>query len=449
MGEVYLARHRGPDGFEKLVVLKTLLPHLSENDELLAMFKDEARLSARLIHPNICQTFEFDQADGTWYIAMEYLRGDDLRNLTRACDAQGQPIPAPLACRIVADAAAGLDFAHALRDETGHRFAIVHRDISPQNVFVTFSGGVKLIDFGVAKAAGGTHHTGTGALKGKFAYMSPEQVAGVPLDGRSDIFALGIVLHELLTRRRLFKAESDLETLANVRACNVPAPSAIDPRLPRALDDIVLTALAKDREHRYRTAQQLRLGLEQWLVDSRMSASSAHLEEFLQRVYGERLDPETDPERTPATSPAKELRARARTSSGLVRSRARAAAIGAAAVAALGVAAVARFTARPVAPPALAPASAAPQQAAPNVRVQVETVPPGAQIREGPTLVGISPAFWETTPGEHQLTFTLQGYRESTATVIVAEGSRYVVALARVRAEARRPARDPALKVER
>jgi serine/threonine-protein kinase len=350
----------------------------------------------------------------------------------------------------VADAAAGLDFAHALRDETGRRFGIVHRDISPQNVFVTFSGGVKIIDFGVAKAAGGTHNTRTGALKGKFAYMSPEQVAGAPLDGRSDIFALGIVLHELLTRRRLFKAESDLETLANVSACNVPAPSAIDPRLPRALDDIVLTALAKDRDHRYRTAQQLRLGLEQWLVDSRMSASSAHLEEFLQRVYGERLDPETDPERTPAASPgAKELRARARTSSGVVRSRARLAAMAAAAVAAVGVAAVARFTARPAAPPALAPPPAARPQAAPNVRVQVETVPPGAHIREGATLVGISPAFWETTPGEHHLTFTLPGYRESTATVIAAEGGRYMVALARVPAEAKRPARDPALKVER
>ena len=289
MGEVYLARQRGIDGFQKLLVLKTLLPHLCEDEEFITMFKDEARVTAQLIHPNICQVFEFDQAGGVYYMAMEYLRGEDLRKLWRACEQRGMPLPVPLICRIVADAAAGLDFAHSLRDARGQPYRIVHRDISPQNVLVTFEGGVKIIDFGVAKAAGRAQHTRTGALKGKYSYMSPEQVSGQSVDNRSDIFALGIVLHELLTGRRLFKADSDVQTLARVRECNVPPPSEINPQLPAGLDSIVLRALAKEPRERYGTAQEFRLAIEEWLIQGRMSASSAHLAEFLKRIYAERL----------------------------------------------------------------------------------------------------------------------------------------------------------------
>src|SRR5229473_2100159 len=243
MGEVYLARQRGIDGFQKLLVIKTLLPHLCEDEEFITMFKDEARVTAQLIHPNICQVFEFDQVGGVYYMCMEYLRGEDLR--------------VPLICRIIADAASGLDFAHRLRDAKGEPYHIVHRDISPQNILVTFEGGVKIIDFGVAKAAGRAQHTRTGALKGKCSYMSPEQAAGATVDGRSDIFALGIVLHELLTGRRLFKAEDDVQTLARVRECRVPPPSQLDPGLPPDLDPIVLKALAKDPAARYAGAQEL------------------------------------------------------------------------------------------------------------------------------------------------------------------------------------------------
>ena len=292
MGEVYLARQRGIDGFQKLLVIKTLLPHLCEDEEFITMFKDEARVTAQLIHPNICQVFEFEQVTGVFYMAMEYLRGEDLRRLWKACEQRGTPLRVPLICRVIADAAAGLDFAHSLRDHTGEPYHIVHRDISPQNILVTFEGGVKVIDFGVAKAAGRAQHTRTGALKGKYSYMSPEQVAGAEVDGRSDIFALGIVLHELLTGRRLFKADSDVQTLARVRECVVAPPSRLNPQLPAGVDQIVLKALAKNPDERYATAQEFRLALEDWLIQGRMSASSAHLAEFLKTIYAERLDKE-------------------------------------------------------------------------------------------------------------------------------------------------------------
>ena len=292
MGEVYLARQRGIDGFQKLLVIKTLLPHLCEDEEFITMFKDEARVTAQLIHPNICQVFEFEQVSGVFYMAMEYLRGEDLRRLWKACEQRGTPLRVPLICRVIADAAAGLDFAHSLRDNTGEPYHIVHRDISPQNILVTFEGGVKVIDFGVAKAAGRAQHTRTGALKGKYSYMSPEQVAGAEVDGRSDIFALGIVLHEMLTGRRLFKADSDVQTLARVRECIVAPPSRLNPQLPAGVDQIVLKALAKNPADRYATAQEFRLALEDWLIQGRMSASSAHLAEFLKTIYAERLDKE-------------------------------------------------------------------------------------------------------------------------------------------------------------
>lgn len=292
MGEVYLARQRGLDGFQKLLVIKTLLPHLCEDEEFITMFKDEARLTAQLIHPNVCQVFEFDKVENTYYIAMEYLRGEDLRRLFRACDQAAKPLRVPLICRIIADAAAGLDFAHSLRDHEGSPYGIVHRDISPQNILVTFEGGVKVIDFGVAKAAGRAQHTRTGALKGKYSYMSPEQVMGRQVDHRTDIFALGVVLHELLTGKRLFKADSDVETLERVRQTKVVPPSSLNPQVPQSLDGIVMHALTRDPDQRFQSAQEMRLALEDWLIQGRMSASNAHLAEFLKVIYAERLDKE-------------------------------------------------------------------------------------------------------------------------------------------------------------
>jgi serine/threonine protein kinase len=466
MGEVYLARQRGLAGFQKLLVIKTLLPHLGEDEELIAMFTDEARLSAQLIHPNICQVFEFDAIDGTYYIAMEYLRGEDLRRLFRACQEQGRPLPLPLICRIVADAAAGLAFAHSLRDPAGRPCGIVHRDISPQNILVTLDGGVKIIDFGIAKAAGRAQHTRTGALKGKCSYMSPEQAAGEPVDARADIFALGIVLHELLTGRRLFKAEDDVQTLARVRECRVPPPSEIDARIDPGLDPIVLKALEREPARRYASAQELRLALEDWLVEGRRSASSAHLAEFLKVIYADRLEREageaTAELPTPATrrTPTGSARgsgagSQVRTDSAsrpVGRRAATVAAAVAAAVAAVGL--VAFFAARAPAGPTAAAGVAVrpePEETPPprKVTVVLKTEPPGAAIAERGALLGTSPHVWSATPGEHQLTFQLAGYRDATQDVVAdRDGQEVLVRLPPLRA-VRRPVKDPAIKAER
>jgi serine/threonine protein kinase len=420
MGEVYLARKSGKDGFQKLLVIKTLLPHLSEDEELILMFKDEARVTARLIHPNICQVFEFDQVGGTWYMAMEYLRGDDLRKLAKVCDGQGVELPPELICRIVSDAAAGLDFAHALRDAQGQPYGVVHRDVSPQNIFVTFEGAVKVIDFGVAKAVGRGQHTRTGALKGKYSYMSPEQAAGKSVDNRSDIFALGIVLHELLTKARLFKADSDTETLARVGACAVPVPSALNPRIPPGLDAIVLKALARNPDDRFTTAQELRLALEDWLRQGKYSASSAHLAEFLKVIYAERIHKEarTSPMPMEAFDPTRNERS---SNQRAAPSRVPRAAL--AAGLAVSIAALAVWVARPQ--PRAAPAPAEPAQvvkaAAPLLHlVTLQAEPPGAEIREGAQLIGKAPKIWSgASEGAHELRLSHDGYHDEIARITV------------------------------
>jgi eukaryotic-like serine/threonine-protein kinase len=455
MGEVFLARQRGLHGFEKLVVIKTLLPHLCEDEELIAMFRDEARVTAQLIHPNICQVFEFDQVGGVYYMAMEYLRGEDLRRLWRACEQKQRKLPVPLACRIVADAAAGLDFAHALRDASGRSFGIVHRDVSPQNIFVTFEGGVKLIDFGVAKATGRAQHTRTGALKGKYGYMSPEQAAGAGVDGRSDIFALGVVLHELLTGRRLFKAESDLETLARVRACQVPGPSAINRELPARLDSLVLRALAKAPEDRFSTAQEMRLSLEEWLIEERKGASSAHLAEFLKTIYAERAAAEVtaeagapgpiagaEPSQAGTAAGAPPFRARKRM-------RATAAAIGLASAGAALVLLLPRAK-EPLAPvPRAANVVVAPPPRTRMVTIQAE--PEGAEIYEGTRLIGRAPKIWaDALDGEHELTLRREGYHEERGRIVVArDGDEFHFRLKKLEAAARKTRREPSIKAER
>ncbi|MBI5478859.1 MAG: serine/threonine protein kinase, partial [Deltaproteobacteria bacterium] len=221
MGQVLLAR-KGAEGFEKLVVIKRILPHLVEDEEFFTMFMDEARITMRLDHPNIARINEFGVENGIHYIEMEYVAGEDVRRVDKRARAVGQTIPLGIILRIMADAAAGLDFAHKAKDARGLPLNLVHRDVSPQNVLVGFDGAVKLIDFGVAKAAGRAQHTATGILKGKFPYMSPEQADGLEMDGRSDVFALAIVMWELLTGKRLFKGENELMTQRLVKACQVP-----------------------------------------------------------------------------------------------------------------------------------------------------------------------------------------------------------------------------------
>lgn len=294
MGQVLLAK-KGSDDFEKMVVIKRILPHLVEDEEFFTMFRDEAKITMRLDHPNIARINEFGVENGVHFIEMEYVAGEDMRRIEKRAAAAGKGIPIGVILKIIADAAAGLDFAHKARDAKGTPLNLVHRDVSPQNVLVGFDGSVKLIDFGVAKAAGRAQHTATGILKGKFPYMSPEQATGEELDARSDVFAIGIVLWEQLTGRRLFKGENDIATQRLVRACQVPAPSSIEPSVPPGLDPITLKALAKNREDRFADAAEFRQALEDFALQNAIPTSSSSLSAFMHDLYAERIAKEADP----------------------------------------------------------------------------------------------------------------------------------------------------------
>ncbi len=304
MGQVFLARSAGERGFEKLLVIKRILPHLVEDEEFFSMFFDEARITARLNHPNIAQIFDLGEAEGSHYIAMEYVAGEDVRRIEKFARSKSVREPLGVVLRIIADAAAGLDYAHKALDATGKPLGLVHRDVSPQNILVGFDGGVKLIDFGVAKAAGRLQMTATGILKGKYPYMSPEQADGESVDLRSDIFALGIVFWEQLTDKRLFKGENDTMTLRLVKACNVPPPSSIDPKVPASLDAIVLKALERNPADRYSDCAQLRLAIEDFAVANGIASSSAHLVAFMQGLYAERIAEDADPATLDQMSPS-------------------------------------------------------------------------------------------------------------------------------------------------
>ena len=289
MAQIYLARQKGPEGFEKLVVVKRILPHLAENSDFVHMFLDEAKIAARLNHPNIVQIFNLGNQDDSFFIAMEFIHGEDLRRIWKRSEHLNKPLPVQLVCRVIMDACSGLDYAHKKTDTAGKPLGIVHRDISPQNLLVTFEGAVKIVDFGIAKAADQATVTRSGVLKGKYSYMSPEQASGKKVDCRSDIFALGVVLHELLTGQRLFKRANDIQTLHAVTECEVSPPSYFNPGVPPELDEISLKALAKDPADRYQEALHLQLALEDFLISHKLPSSSAHLAAFMGELYEDRL----------------------------------------------------------------------------------------------------------------------------------------------------------------
>ncbi|HUB06251.1 MAG TPA: serine/threonine-protein kinase [Myxococcales bacterium] len=287
MAEIWLASADGPEGFRKRLVVKKILPHLADDEEFVRMFLDEARIAARLNHPNIVQIFDLGEADGSYFIAMEYVPGKDLRRTYQDSAKAKKTLPPELIVRVLIESAKALDYAHRATDDLGEPLHIVHRDVSPQNILVTFQGGVKLVDFGIAKAADQATQTRAGVLKGKYSYMSPEQAAGDAIDSRTDIFALGIVGYELITGFRLFKRENEVATLQAVRECKVPPPSTIARDVPKALDRIFSKALAKKPDERLATAGELALALEEFLLAGHYAASSTHLAEFMQALYPE------------------------------------------------------------------------------------------------------------------------------------------------------------------
>jgi len=265
MAELFKAQQRGVQGFQKIVAIKRILPHFSDNEDFVTMFIDEAKLAAQLTHPNIVQIFDLGKAGTSYYIAMEYVNGRDLRTLLRKAREYGTPFPEQVAAFVVMKVAAALDYAHRKRGFDDRELKLVHRDISPQNVILSVEGAVKLVDFGIAKAASKASTTMAGALKGKLLYMSPEQAMGQPLDNRSDLYSLGLVLFELLTGERCFQADSELGVLEKVRLGRISDLTMLNPGVSREMTGIVNRALQKSVDHRYPSARFMERDLRDYL----------------------------------------------------------------------------------------------------------------------------------------------------------------------------------------
>jgi eukaryotic-like serine/threonine-protein kinase len=277
MAELLLASQQGLAGFEKLVVIKRILPHLREDKRFVQMFLDEARLAAHLKHPCIAEIYDVRRDEDSYSVVMEYLSGEDLGYVLRAAAKAETRMPIPFACRVMADVADGLHAAHSATDVDGTSHGVIHRDVSPSNIVITYDGITKLVDFGIAKANENHIYTRPGTIRGKLPYMSPEQVQAKDLDGRSDLFSLGTVFHEVLTSRRLFSGPSESAILKNVMERRIPPPSVYNPRVPAALDEIVLGLLERDPARRIGSAAELRDRLETFI----------HAEGVTQRRVGE------------------------------------------------------------------------------------------------------------------------------------------------------------------
>ncbi|MBX3271692.1 MAG: serine/threonine protein kinase [Sandaracinaceae bacterium] len=258
MATLFLGRREGAAGFAKLVAIKVVHPHLAEDPTFVQMFVDEALLSARIEHPNVVHVEELRELEGNHFLVMEYVHGCSLGQLVRSLARLRRRLSPELAIHVAIKVADGLHAAHEVRDEAGQPLGVVHRDVSPQNILLSYQGNVKLIDFGVAKVRGRVQETAGGSIKGKFRYMSPEHASAKDLDRRSDVYALGVVLWETLTMRRRFEGASDLDVLAAVRRPDVVPPSRHAPGLPRGLDEVVLRAMAIAPGDRFQTARELR-----------------------------------------------------------------------------------------------------------------------------------------------------------------------------------------------
>ena len=291
MARIYIARTTGIGSFERHVVLKLITPERQSDVTAVQMFLDEARLAASLNHQNVAQVFEVGEDGGIHYLAMEYVHGQDLRALLAKAGSQGVRVPLELALTVVAGGAAGLNHAHERRDGNGVPLGIVHRDVSPSNIMIGLDGSVKLLDFGIAKATSRSVETVSGIIKGKFAYMAPEQCRGRDVDRRSDVFSLGIILYEITTQHRCFRADSDFDTMHRIVTGDVVRPTRLVQGYPPALEAIVMKALAVDANQRYQSAGLLLEAIESYAVASRMSLSTMALGRFMREMFGETPEP--------------------------------------------------------------------------------------------------------------------------------------------------------------
>ena len=293
MAELFLAKQTGLKGFEKVVAIKRILPMLTQDAEFVNMFINEAKLAALLSHQNIVQIFDLGTTEGFYYIAMEYVMGKDLRTIQQRSQARALPLPVGHALLVASRICNGLDYAHRKKDLHGRELHLVHRDVSPQNVLISYEGEIKLVDFGIAKAATQTSETRTGTLKGKLAYMSPEQAAGKPLDQRSDIFSLGIVLHELVTGQRLFTGNNEFALLEQVRQAEIAPPSLLNPALPPEVDALIMKALAKDPVDRFSYASEMEIAIEQLITAKGYAFSSLSLANYMRALFESDMSDDT------------------------------------------------------------------------------------------------------------------------------------------------------------
>ena len=287
MAEIFLAREPLEGGGDaRYVVVKRILEHVSDDEAFVSMFLDEARLAARLRHPHICPVYELGRDGDDWYLAMEWVHGVTLRELQRRLERAGSMMPVAMAVRIASDIAGALHYAHQLKDDSGQPLGIVHRDVSPHNVMISFDGAIKLLDFGIAKAKSHSNLTRTGQLKGKLGYMAPEQCMQLEVDPRTDIFALGILLYECLTGKLLFKADSEIATMRNIMEhTGAPSVRALRPDVPAALDEVLRRALAPKPRERFETAAKMQRALEQVLVSRSEIVHETQLTDFLTPLF--------------------------------------------------------------------------------------------------------------------------------------------------------------------
>ena len=285
MAEVWRAKVFGADDFQRIIAIKKILPHVVEDPEFIQMFKDEAKITVQLQHANIGQVLELNKVDDAFYIAMEYVSGKDGKTLWNYQRSRNEPLPVPMACNIVQKMSEGLDYAHRKKDNFGVDLKIVHRDVSPQNVLISWEGEVKIIDFGIAKAAGKGSKTQAGILKGKFGYMAPEQVRGMPIDQRADVFALGVCLYEFVTGERAFVADSDFSLLEMVRNVEIKPPSLANANVPPEVERIIYKAMAKDPDDRYQWGSDLSEDLQRFLLMQGKAPTRHDLAEYLKACF--------------------------------------------------------------------------------------------------------------------------------------------------------------------
>ena len=294
MAEVFLARHAGVEGFEKDVVIKRIRPHLSATDAFVTMFLGEAKLAAQLAHPNIVQIHDLGLIDASYFIAMEYVAGRDMSSIVPRAKSLGIPFPVEYALKIASSVCEALFYAHTKTDAHGNPLHIVHRDVSPENIRVAWTGTVKILDFGIAKAATQLHETKAGEVKGKLVYMSPEQVMGKPVDARSDVFSLGVVLYEALTGLKLFSGENDLAIMNNIIDGKIYPPSYFRDDVQPEVEAIIMKALEKDRKKRYQTAFDMQYDIDTFLAGHEFTPSNVHLSNFLKQLYKEDIAKEQE-----------------------------------------------------------------------------------------------------------------------------------------------------------